>query len=397
MSVQNQKTILLVEDDFVTAMVERRSLEKYGYKVIHALSGEKAIEAVKTISGIDLILMDIDLGSGIDGTEAAQIILLTHDLPVVFLSSHTEPDVVELTEKITSYGYVVKSSSITVLDASIKMAFKLFDSYRTIASEKEYIKTTLTSIGDGVIATDVAGTITQMNPVASSLTGWKAGEALGKHIDQVFNIHNAITKKKAENPIHKVIERGVIVGLANHTVLVSKDGLEHQIADSASPIKDMNGITRGVVLVFRDVTEEYKKNEAIRESESRLSLAETVARIGNWKILLRTKEMIASMGASSIYGVGPDAMSLEIAQSYPLPEYRPILDRALDDLITKGIPYDVQFKILRPSDGKTVDIHSLALYDKGNNTVFGVVHDITDIKQTIEALDRQSDFTRVLD
>ena len=83
--------------------------------------------AVEKTPAIDLILMDINLGNGMDGTDAAAIILKDHDLPVVFLSSHMEPEVVAKTEKITSYGYVVKNSSITVLDASIKMAFKLFE------------------------------------------------------------------------------------------------------------------------------------------------------------------------------------------------------------------------------------------------------------------------------
>ncbi|MFZ4616478.1 MAG: PAS domain S-box protein [Rectinemataceae bacterium] len=120
-------------------MTEKAQLEKYGYKVITANTGEKAIDTFKDGHAIDLILMDINLGSGIDGTEAAQLILQDRDVPVVFVSSHTEPEVVEKTEKITSYGYVVKSSSITVLDASIKMAFKLFDANKKIReSEHQY-------------------------------------------------------------------------------------------------------------------------------------------------------------------------------------------------------------------------------------------------------------------
>ncbi|MBU0936072.1 MAG: response regulator [Spirochaetes bacterium] len=122
------KKILLVEDDAIIAHSEKISLGKYGYEVVIANSGEEAVEIINNMTGIQLILMDIDLGRGIDGTEAAALILKTHDLPIVFLSSHTESDVVEKSEKITSYGYVVKNSSITVLDASLKMAFKLFES-----------------------------------------------------------------------------------------------------------------------------------------------------------------------------------------------------------------------------------------------------------------------------
>lgn len=129
MNASVTRTILIVEDDILTAMVERKQLEQEGYSVLHTASGEKAIEvAVNREAPVDLILMDIDLGAGIDGTEAARRILAIKDIPVVFLSSHTEKEIVQKTEQITSYGYVVKSSSFTVLDASIKMAFKLFES-----------------------------------------------------------------------------------------------------------------------------------------------------------------------------------------------------------------------------------------------------------------------------
>jgi PAS domain S-box-containing protein len=119
--------ILLVEDEAILAMSEKMQLEKYGYGVTTVRNGENAVEMIKTSSDIDLVLMDIDLGKGIDGTQTAEIILEDRDIPIVFLSSHTEPAIVERTEKISSYGYVVKNSNITVLDVSIKMALKLFD------------------------------------------------------------------------------------------------------------------------------------------------------------------------------------------------------------------------------------------------------------------------------
>ena len=127
MSESARQTLLLVEDEAILAMNEKMQLERYGYAVKTVTNGEKAVEAVNTMPGIDLVLMDINLGDGIDGTEAAEIILRDYDIPIVFVSSHSEREIVEKTEKITSYGYVVKNSSITVLDASIKMAFKLFD------------------------------------------------------------------------------------------------------------------------------------------------------------------------------------------------------------------------------------------------------------------------------
>ncbi len=266
-----KKTLLLVEDESIIALSNKSMLERYGYTIVPAGSGEQAIEIVDSRSDIDLILMDINLGAGIDGTEAAEQILKKHDIPIVFLSSHTEAEIVERTEKITSYGYVVKYSGMTILDTSIKMAFKLFEANKRVEAEREHLNITLNSIGDAVIATDISGNITRMNPIAEQLTGWNISEALNKPIFDIFNIINASTRERVENPISKVIKEGIIVGLANHTILISKTGQEYQIADSAAPIKDSFGKTIGMVLIFRDVSQEYKLIDAMEKSEKKYS------------------------------------------------------------------------------------------------------------------------------
>jgi|GEM_PF-740872 PAS domain S-box-containing protein len=260
-------SILLVEDDFLTALAEKASLEKRGYRVVSAGSGEEAVDRCGSDPSVDLILMDIDLGRGIDGPTAAAAILRGREIPIIFLSSHSEPEVVERTETITSYGYILKNSGIAVIDASIKMAFRLHEAKRNLWMEKEHLRTTLNSIGDAVIATDASGAVTRMNPVAERLTGWGIAEAAGRPIGEVFRIVNANTRVPVENPVKKVLESGAIVGLANHTVLVSRSGVEYQIADSAAPIYDGDGIATGVILVFRDVTEEYGVQEDLRRSE----------------------------------------------------------------------------------------------------------------------------------
>jgi two-component system, sensor histidine kinase PdtaS len=127
------KTILLVEDEALIALQETCQLKAAGYSVIHSFRGEDAVAMFDDDpKGIDLILMDIDLGRGIDGTEAARRILQRQDIPIVFLSSHSEPEIVKKTEEISNYGYVVKSSVFTVLHASIKRAFKLFESKQCV-------------------------------------------------------------------------------------------------------------------------------------------------------------------------------------------------------------------------------------------------------------------------
>jgi PAS domain S-box-containing protein len=138
--ISEKKILLLVEDELLIATVEMKALEKAGFSVITAATGEQAIEKVRSTDDIDLVLMDINLGPGIDGAEAATVILKERDIPLVFLSSHTEPDVVDRTESITSYGYVVKNSGITVLTASIRMAFKLYDARREIEKQSRAVE-----------------------------------------------------------------------------------------------------------------------------------------------------------------------------------------------------------------------------------------------------------------
>jgi PAS domain S-box-containing protein len=123
---------------------------------------------------------------------------------------------------------------------------------------------TLNSIGDGVIVTDTTGRITHMNPVAERLTAWPLADALGQPLTEVFRIISAATRQPSLNPVQLVMERGQVVGLANHTALLARDGREYQIADSASPIRDPADQTVGVVVVFSDVTEKYRAEAALQ-------------------------------------------------------------------------------------------------------------------------------------
>jgi PAS domain S-box-containing protein len=136
-----------------------------------------------------------------------------------------------------------------------------------LRESEENLSITLNSIGDAVIATDANGRVTKINPVAERLTGWRAEDAEGERLETVFHIINALSGKIVESPFQKVMNTGLIVGLANHTVLVAKDKSECQIADSGAPIKDTHGKIIGVVLVFRDVTEEYELREQLVQSQ----------------------------------------------------------------------------------------------------------------------------------
>ncbi|MBF0191003.1 MAG: PAS domain S-box protein [Magnetococcales bacterium] len=141
---------------------------------------------------------------------------------------------------------------------------------RRIQETEENLAITLDAIGDGVIVTDGGGRIVRMNPVAEELTGWSMKEARGEPLDTVFRIVNHLTRRMVSNPAQIVIQTGKVVGLANHTVLIARDGSQRHIADSGSPVRDAQGRLFGVVLVFRDVTQEYRLFTSLRKGEERI-------------------------------------------------------------------------------------------------------------------------------
>ena len=144
--------------------------------------------------------------------------------------------------------------------------------------EREQLRVTLASIGDGVIVTNPDGRVTMLNGVAEQLTGWTSSAAVGLPLPQVFGIVNEESRKQVENPVTRALRDGVIVGLANHTVLVARDGTERPIADSAAPIRGDGGVILGAVLVFRDVSDD-------RQAE--LALNHSLAREQSWAARLR--------------------------------------------------------------------------------------------------------------
>lgn len=224
MNLDGQKTILLVEDEFILAMGQQQELEQYGYRVLTVNSGEKAIEMyykqqtppsekeiVAVKNNIDLVLMDIDLGPGIDGTQTAEIILDMCDVPIIFLSNHINPVMVTKMEKITSYGYVIKNPGLMVLNTSIKMAFKLFDAYSKIKTEltdKKKINRLLRvsqtkyrrlfeATKEGILILDAEnGKIVDVNPFMMRLLGYSYELFLGKAIWDIGFLGDLVGNKE---------------------------------------------------------------------------------------------------------------------------------------------------------------------------------------------------------
>lgn len=176
MENQKQKSILLVEDEALLSLTTSKILKSFGYHVTSARTGEEAVSKALNDKSIDLVLMDIDLGPGIDGSIAADTILQKRHIPIIFLTSHSEEEYVNKVKKITRYGYVLKGSNDFVLRESIQMAFELFEKYEeSLRSEKA-----LKSISQGVLIAGIDRKIIQANDAFLTITGYEKEDVLGK-------------------------------------------------------------------------------------------------------------------------------------------------------------------------------------------------------------------------
>ena len=264
MCSSEKKIILLVEDDHITARVEKKALEAYHYQVVVAATGEEAVQLCTPPHSIDLVLMDIDLGAGIDGTEAARRILGLTDLPVVFLSSHTEPEVVEKTEKITSYGYVVKSSSNTVLDASIKMAFRLFDAKQEVKSREKTYRTMIANISDVIVIIDSEGISRYKSSNLTRWFGWKPAELVGQ--SAFYTVHPD-DLPLAKNLLSNLKDTPGSVGTLELRYLC-KDGSYTWIEITLANLLD-NEVIQGFLGNYHQISQRKAAEESLRESEMR--------------------------------------------------------------------------------------------------------------------------------
>lgn len=189
-----------------------------------------------------------------------------------------------------------------------------------LRQQREWFEVTLSSIGDAVITTDTEGKVTFLNPMAEMMTGWKTAEASGQPLEKVFNIINEDTRNPARNPVDIVLRDGIVVGLANHTALIGKDGTERSIEDSAAPIRDARGTISGAVMVFHDVTQRRRAEKALKEADQKKDhfLAILAHELRNPLVPIRNGLQILNLA-------GNDLTIAENARS--------IMDQALNQLV----------------------------------------------------------------
>jgi PAS domain S-box-containing protein len=259
------------------------------------------------------------------------------------------------------------------------------DAERELAAERERLRITLASIGDAVISTDAEGRITYLNGVAESLTGWVQADALGRPLTEVFLIINEQTRQPAENPALQALREGVVVGLANHTVLIARDGTERPIDDSAAPMVDSSGVPVGTVLIFRDVTERRRAEEA----QARLA---AIVESSQDAIISKTLQGVVrtwNAAAERLFGYkAEEAVGRSITLIIPpdrLNEETEILSR-----ISRGERVEHYETVRRAKDGRLIDISlTISPVRDGEGEIIGaskIARDITERKQSEEAL-----------
>ncbi len=264
-SKSHRKTILLVEEQLIIARMNASIIEGFGYDVINARTGQEAVNAVDLHPEIDLALMDVELGSGIDGTEAARQILSMRDMPIVFFTSHSEREYVERVREITRYGYVIKNSGEFVLQASIAMAFELFEANQRANSANRKLEATLNALPDLLLQLDRRGVCLSFRSPIGDTNPLFSADYIGRNVAETMSAESA-------DVIMSAIAEAELKGSAfgKEFPLFNGDKTRwYEISVSKKAIEP--GIYNFIVLQ-RDITERKRTEESLRTHQVELQV-----------------------------------------------------------------------------------------------------------------------------
>jgi len=452
MNSENKKTILLVEDEALIAIMEKKLLEKKGYTVHTISTGEKAVETiVDNILPVDLILMDIDLGSGMDGTEAAAQILDHKDIPVVFLSSHTEPEVVEKTEKITSYGYVVKNSGIIVLDASIKMALKLFEAkvYHNQAekeiqlkneeltaantkllNEQVFTDSLLECLPGYLYVYDEKQNLIRWNKKHETMTGYSGEELSRMNMSDWFEGEDAVRVAAAVDEVFKkgygevearlllkgggkllIHSNGVLMDIngrkyfvgigmditgrkqAEEALKAKNEEFESTNEELTAAMEELEAANEELIATIQSL---QQAEEMLKVSETLLAETESIGKVGGWSFNIDTMEQKWTDEVYHIHEVeiAPNP-GVDAGINYYTKESRPVIGEAVQRAIEHGENFDLELEIIT-AKGNTRSVHTIGKADLKNRRVYGFFQDITERKQAEKEIQKQLNEKEIL-
>lgn len=272
--------VLVVEDEALIAEEIKERLTRLDFHVVGIEAyGERALERIDELRP-DLVMMDIRLKGAMDGIEVARRMRAEHDLPVVYLTAHSDEATLQRAKDTAPLGYVLKPLQERELQIAVEMALHRHGLERRLRESELRHAATLTSIGDGVVATGPDGRVTMLNPVAEELTGWSSSQARDRAADEVFVVMDQDTQSRLPDPIDTALRTGQIMRLGDRAAIVSRTGELIPIDDSVAPIRDASGRVLGAVVVFRDARDRRRAEAAVREAEQQVRQSQKMESIG---------------------------------------------------------------------------------------------------------------------
>ncbi len=391
------RTLLLVDDEAIIALAQARMLEDYGYSVVRATSGEAAVEHIERGDPIDLVLMDIDLGRGIDGPKAARRILEIRRLPIVFLSAHAEREMVERVREITRYGYVIKNSGDFVILSSIEMAFDLFEAHEEMRRSRAMREAMLANIDDVIAIVDRRGITKYRSPNSARVFGWNAEEVIGRPAGQ--NIHpddrEEISRVLSDAILH---EEGTWHGECRYRC--KNDGYRWVEYTAVNRLGDPD--INGMLVTLRDISERKRRERELSEQNALISTILESLPIGvAFNHIDSGKVVFMNPAFSRIYG-WPEEDLVDVERFfecvYPDPGYRrAIRDRVLTD-IESGDPERMQWDEIevRTRDGERRIIRAVNIPIPEQGIMVSTVSDRTAAVRAKRSLEWQLHFQEIV-
>jgi PAS domain S-box-containing protein len=394
--------ILIVEDDRIVARDIAQQMTRAGYVVIGSTgSGEEALALVEQWpvgQRPDLVLMDVRLEGELDGIDTARRIRDMCDIPIVFLTAYANEETIRRATTAEPFGYVLKPFDDTQLRTVVEMALYKHRAERRLRESEQRYAVTLSSIGDGVVATDANGLVTFVNPAGEALSGWPRNEATGRPLPEMFRLFDEATRAPILDPTAAVLQGANEGGLPTRAMLRVRDGNDIPVECTGTPMIDDRGAHLGIVIVFRDVTHKRRAQEAeiLRETNARLEMAMYGSNVGVWEIDMPEGDHTRGFARySNIYEwLGFDTpqarLDYEAYMGVLHPEHRASTDIAVASFLKDGNGVFELENRLRHRDGsdRWVLVRGTARRDATGKPVrfVGSLVDITQLKLTEQAL-----------
>lgn len=371
-----KKKLLLVEDESLVALTERITLQKNGYQVEIVNSGEKAIEYMNIFGDVDLILMDINL-NGITGPQAAREILKNYDIPIVFLSSHTEKEIVDKIKNITNYGYVVKNSGEFVLVESIEMAFNLYKAHKESKKNEYMFKSLFENAPVGVFKSSSSGDLLSFNKKFASILGYENEDDLRSYVSNAYQLY--VYKENRSNFLETLKSLGQVENM--EVEMITKSG-DSKWASISAKIENISNDKFTIDGFFVDIDDEKKEANLVKFMEERfrslfhemndcVAIYEPINDGEDFKLI------DANPSAKKLSKIKDEDIGRNLLEIFPRVEEIGLLDALRKTYKTSETTY---LPLVKYEDNRIEQWVNNTIYKINNNEIVAIYSDATEIK-----------------